>query len=110
MTASITGAPHNEGKGGGTTESTVAPTTMVTTEEEVDYYDDYEYEDTLDEGITMCMTTVLVASSPKYGGSKVSTHNNSCIWGRGYYIGRTKFKFFTCTCSMYRVPPINFIR
>ena len=77
MTASITGAPHNEGEGGGTTESTVAPTIVVTAEEEVDYYDDYEYEDTLDEGSTLCMTTVLVASSPKYGGSKVITCNNS---------------------------------
>ena len=74
MTASITGAPHNEGEGEGTTESTMAPTTVVTAEEEVDYYDDYEYEDTLDEGIT---TTVLFASSPKYGGTKVITCNNS---------------------------------
>ena len=49
MTVSITGIPLNEGEGGGTTESTVAPTVASTTEE-VDYYDDYEYDDTLNEG------------------------------------------------------------
>ena len=99
MTASITGAPHNEGEGGRTTESTVAPTTMVTAEEEVDYYDDYEYEDTLDEGSTLCMTTVLVASSPKYGVQRSSLAIiHACTegraWGRGYCIDRTNFKFF----------------
>ena len=50
MTVSITGVPLNEGEGGVTTESTVAPTVASTTEEEVDYYDDYEYDDTLNEG------------------------------------------------------------
>ena len=59
-TLSVTGAPLNEGgggggergvEGGGGVVATTAPTVISEAKgEEVDYYEDYEYEDTLENG------------------------------------------------------------